>query len=155
MSIWASLEGVDGWSCPGVGTDDTGPVRRMKFTDADWPGDTRPCSGCEECEVGAPYQHQGNLKPSPDDPRTGSIGLASIPGFVHAPDRGPDTDHLYGESVAPFLRLSVAERYWHGPGEPAATLTLDERQVRYLRDQLTDWLDEPKAPWYLGGYDRA
>jgi ferredoxin len=152
VSIWASLQGIDGWSCPGVGTDDTGSLRRMKFLDEGWPGDTRPCAGCEECEVGSPYEHQQNVKPSADDPRSGHIGLASIPGYVHAPDRGPDTDYLHGDSVAPFLRLDVTERYWAGKGHQSATVTLDERQVKHLRDQFTEWLDMDKAPWYSGGY---
>lgn len=62
--------------------------------------------------------------PSDNDPRSGSVDLAHIPGFVTR--SGVERDRPW-----PWLRLSVND----------AVVLLDEGQVRQIRDYLTTWLE--------------
>lgn len=82
--------------------------------------------------------------------RPAALALASIPEWcVPGNDGG-----IY--ALGPWLRLEVAApeslNFWAETpdGKPAveekgATVVLDEAAVRTLRDQLTEWLEKPKA----------
>ncbi len=80
-----------------------------------------------------------HIYPTTDNPAR--IGLASIPRWC-IPGRDFEEDE---PGIAPWLRLSVADNLAHNAvfGNDVDVL-LDETAVRQLRDQLTDWLEEPK-----------
>lgn len=83
--------------------------------------------------------------------RPAVIALASMPEWCVP---GCDESGDY-EITGPWLRLDVAApetlSFWTKDGERptvenrGALVVLDEEAVRSLRDDLTDWLDRPKA----------
>jgi hypothetical protein len=87
--------------------------------------------------------------------RPAVLALAHIAPWCVPGNREEEVDH---DAVGPWLRLEVAApetlNFWakddHGNPSPAieeegATVVLDEEAVRSLRDDLTRWLDSPKA----------
>ena len=99
-----------------------------------------------------PFHYSAShIMPTPGDDRTGSLDLASIPGFVthdgwcvhghdHSEDEGEfgiasccePPDRL--PAVWPWLRL------WLEDAGGNAAVVLDRSQVIALRDELTGWI---------------
>jgi len=76
---------------------------------------------------------QSHVLPKPDDPRGGSLELASIPAFITRTDY--DETKEDGTGCWPYLRVSM----WTAtPDED--TVVLDQAQVTALRDELNGWL---------------
>ncbi len=86
----------------------------------------------DDSAVGPPwvYDHSGVL-PDVRRPRDGWVGIAHLCRFVRHYINHPGTTDT-PDGVEPWLRLSVNED----------AVVLDEAQVSFLVDRLTDWLDE-------------
>jgi hypothetical protein len=163
MSIYCSHPGIDGAFCsdrsrpitdddpPG---NDDGSVFMAVMTDGDsFHVKTEPCTGCEECGPGAPWVYDGsNRMPTVDGPRGGGVDLASIAtflpttkeraaGLTYVDDREWATREDARPPEHPWLRFGVRD---HEDGD--ATVILSADQVRFLRDQLNEWLDHGFLP---------
>lgn len=80
------------------------------------------------CRCG-PIVYQGShIFPSDDDPRDGVLLLCTIPGFLTR--EGYDDEHEHGETVQPWLRLTLNEE----------CVLLDLKQVNEIHETLGDWL---------------
>lgn len=91
-----------------------------------------------DARLGAPIIYrQSHVLPSEEDPRGGSLDLASIPAFLTRDgyDDGPEDGDVW-----PYLRLSVRPAQVTDDNWVEDTIVLDHRQVVALRDELTDWL---------------
>lgn len=84
------------------------------------------------CDCGQPYAplvYQGsNVLPSNDDPRGGTVDIASIPS--HITREGRD-DQPEDGTPYPWLRFGVNE----------GTVILTPSQVEQIRDALSEWLE--------------
>lgn len=98
-----------------------------------------PDTACT-CRCG-PIAYQGShVLPADDDPRAGSVDLATIAGFIsHLPDRPPLSDDTF--PYWPWLRLSIAEN----DTVDDVTVVLDKWQVTQMRDALTWWLNHTEG----------
>jgi hypothetical protein len=85
--------------------------------------------------------------------RPAVVALAHIAPWCVPGNNEPDVDY---DAVGPWLRLEVAApeslNFWRKDkdGRPmveeeGAAVVLDEEAVRSLRDDLTEWLERPKA----------
>ena len=81
----------------------------------------------------APLVYQGShVLPDEDSPRGGHVEFAAIPAHVRYWRENPGAPGATEpEGVDAWIRLSVNE----------GTVLLTERQVRRLRDGLTEWLE--------------
>lgn len=87
--------------------------------------------------LGAPWLYQGShIPPREDGPRDGAVGLAVIPSHITADGRD---DQPADGPPWPWLRLHLDV-----PGDDPCTL-LDVAQARFLRDQLTEWINLVEA----------
>lgn len=153
MSIWCS------W--PHIGTDPTvmydagGGCYEVDLDGTQARGRTPVEQAAERGNVLSYAEGWSNHYPTLDGKaeRPAALALASMPHWcVPGVAEG---DHDY-ESAGPWLRVEVAApetlNFWRkdGDGNPAvetqgATVVLDEEAVRSLVDDLTTWLDRPKA----------
>lgn len=84
--------------------------------------------------LGQPWLYQGShIPPREDGPRAGVIGLAVIPSHITADGRD---DQPADGPPWPWLRLHLDV-----VGDDPAVL-LDRAQARFLRDQLTTFIDQ-------------
>lgn len=91
-----------------------------------------------EQDLGPPIIYrQSHVLPGAEDPRGGSLDIASIPAFLTRDgyDDGPDDGDVW-----PFLRVSLRSAQMTDDLWVEDTLVLTAAQVSALRDALTDWL---------------
>ncbi|THA29223.1 hypothetical protein E6R18_25290 [Streptomyces sp. A1277] len=89
---------------------------------------------------GPPRAYQGShILPAEDDPRTGSISLASIPSHITRDGRDDQPDD---GTPWPWLRVAIDA----DAGDPA--VVIDPAQARHLAGQLYAWanLADPTTP---------
>ncbi len=145
MSIYATIFDLDDdGHHPGVcavwAPQTTEPANQPVAVTSDGRRWVRVDAACT-CGNLPPLIYRGShINPSEDDPRGGALLACGIPDHCHPDARGRGDDTGY---PVPFLRLSMFEdpaTYQSGgPGE--ATLVLDLKQVTWLRDTLTEWID--------------
>ena len=136
MSIFAS------WAAPDDREHEDDCAHWLKH-DGYWEPSGKPC----DCgQPHAPIIYQGShVLPSDDDPRGGSVDIASIPEHIERDDR----PELPEGTPKPWLRLGL---YQHTasdgsdlhPGQ--ATLILDRRGVQTMRDAFDAWLADHPTP---------
>lgn len=147
MSIYCSMPGIEGDDCPAVELEaETGHC--IFFAD-DHPDPAKagkifsvkdePCTGCDECQVGAPYVYDGShIIVGPDSPRGGAVDWA-VPAS-HIPTAGEPRDSEHEDrwpARHSYLRLSVDDQ------NGSATVVLDRRHVAHLVAQWSTWLEGP------------
>lgn len=150
MSIWASTLAFDdeehSASCARMVPDDQAPPVRDGEIAIGYlmdEGSFRLVDG--ECTCGgwrrAPILYQGShVTPTIEDPRGGSIDLATIPphisprGIAHDEEQATRWDFLRFGFVLPAEKSTVEGMY-------VAECLLDRDQITELRDELTKWLD--------------
>lgn len=87
--------------------------------------------------LGPPWAYQGShILPTEDDPRTGSVGLALIPGHITRDGRDDQPDDW---QPWPWLRLSIDTQ----PDDPA--VILNPAQARHLAEVLAAWADQAEG----------
>lgn len=150
MSIYCSMPGVEADGCPGeeldkaavlkagagwIFDDDTenGPRAGKAYASK-----TEPCTGCDECVVGAPYIYEGShIIIGPDSPRGGAVHWAAPASHIPTASEPRDSDH---EDRWPaqhsYIRLGI-----HTHAGDTADVVLDRRQVAHLTAQWTRWLN--------------
>lgn len=112
---------------------------RVAYADGRWfvLDDARPCT----CGAG-PVRYDGShVLPDVDSPRSGSVDVAEIPGWITRPGRPPLDPEETGERVWPWLRLWVTA---DGPKDlpPGnAVVLLDRDQIADMHAYLGRWLE--------------
>lgn len=155
MSIYCSMPAIEGWGCPGgeLDTEDAlAPGEGGVIYSDDAPGPragkvyrskTEPCTGCDECLVGAPYVYEGShIVVGPDSPRGGAVQWA-VPAS-HIPTASEPREHYAddcddGSVRHSYLRLGIVDAHT----DTTADVVLDRGQVALLVHEWSRWLEGP------------